>query len=406
MATRSRLFGGILLVSGTTIGAAMLALPVATGMAGFLPTAALFFIYWIYMTYTALLMLESTLWMGPESNLITVAKSTLGRWGEFFSWILYLFLLYALTTAYIAGSTPMVEAFFEMLGIHLIDWMLPLPLLGLFMFFLYQGTRAVDHLNRILMIGLTFAFILMMLFLIPEMQGERLLYHDAPFLLLAVSIAATSFGFHIIIPSLCCYFEGDVKQLKQAIWIGGCIPLIVYLVWEAVSLGVIPVEGADGLKFGYQRGASGTELLAQATGNAWMDALATIFAFFAIITSFLGVSLSLCDFLADGIGIQKTPMGRFFLFGLTFIPPLLFTWIDPRAFLSALELAGGYGVVLLLGLLPALIVWSGRYRKGLKGPYRAPGGKPALISVMVISLLVACIQAMQQMGWISRFLNV
>lgn len=393
MASDNRLLGGVLLVSGTTIGAAMLALPVVTGMAGFLPTVALFVVYWIYMTYTALLMLESTLWMGPESNLITIAKYTLGKGGELASWILYLFLLYALTTAYIAGSTPMVEAFFDQLGLHLPNWLAPVPLLALFIFFLYQGTRAVDHLNRILMVGLTLSFIWMTALLIPEVQGNQLLHHNTPFLLLGVSIAATSFGFHVIIPSLCCYFEGHVGQLKKAIWIGSSIPLAVYLLWNGVSLGVIPLEGPYGIETGYREGFSGTQLLAQATQNPWIESISTIFAFFAIITSFLGVALSLCDFLADGIGIRKTATGHCILFGLTFIPPLLFTWIDPRAFLSALELAGAYGVVLLLGLLPALIVWSGRYRKNLTGPYRAPGGKPALILAILASLLVTSIQA-------------
>ncbi len=80
--SKSKLAGGILLVSGTTIGAGMLALPVVTGMAGLLPTLLLFLVFWIFMTYTALLMLEVNLWMKDHSNMITMAKETLGKWGK------------------------------------------------------------------------------------------------------------------------------------------------------------------------------------------------------------------------------------------------------------------------------------------------------------------------------------
>ena len=60
MNTIYRLIGGILLVAGTTIGAGMLALPVVTGFVGFWPSLALFFVYWLYMTFTAFLMFEKS----------------------------------------------------------------------------------------------------------------------------------------------------------------------------------------------------------------------------------------------------------------------------------------------------------------------------------------------------------
>jgi heme/copper-type cytochrome/quinol oxidase subunit 1 len=47
-------------------------------------------------------------------------------------------------------------------------------------------------------------------------------------------------------------------------------------------------------------------------------------------------------------------------------------------------------VVTLLGLLPALMVWSGRYVKKLApdSAFRAPGGRLALLAAMAISILV------------------
>ena len=391
MQERGKLIGGILLVSGTTIGAGMLALPVITGFAGFFPSIMLFVLYWIYMTFTAFLMLEVNLWMSEKNtNLISMARKTLGRWGEMVSWIAYLFLLYSLTTAYIAGSGPIVIDFVHALtGFSIPSYLGSLPLLLIFGLFVYRGTKHVDYVNRILMLGLVLAYALLVIFLTPHVKPELLFHTDWKYVLVATSIVATSFGFHIIIPSLTTYFHRDVEQLKKAIFIGSLIPLIVYIVWEFLTLGVIPLSA---LQEGYEVGANGATILSSILGNSVIAMVARFFSFFAIVTSFLGVSLSLFDFLSDGLKIQKDRPGRVLLYVVTFLPPIIFTLTDPRAFLSALENAGAFGVIVLLGLIPALMVWSGRYFKHYHSTFKAPGGKIALIITMVVSLFVIVLE--------------
>ncbi len=395
MKQHSKLVGGILLVAGTATGAGMLALPVSTGMAGFLPSLLLFVFYWIYMTYTAFLMLEVNLWVSEGTNLVSMARSTLGKGGRILSWCVYLFLLYALTTAYIAGSTPIViDAIQAVSGIVLPEWAGAIPLLVIFGFFVYRGTKAVDRVNRLLMLGLVIAYAAMVIFLTPHVSAQLLMHIDMKYVFMGVSVVATSFGFHIIIPSLVTYLERDIKKLKRVLWIGGAIPLLVYVSWEFLALGIIPIEGKNGIIEGYRDGSNGVHLLTAFLGHSAIAMIARFFSFFAIVTSFLGVSLSLSDFLADGLRIKKTRSGRAMLYGLTFLPPLVITWIDPRAFLSALEYAGAFGVVTLLGLFPALMVWSGRYRKHLDtgAPFRTPGGKVALALVMLISCGVIALE--------------
>lgn len=399
MSRYSHLIGGILLVSGTTIGAGMLALPVSTGLAGFVPSIFLILISWIYMTYTAFLILEVNLWMGTNTNLISMARNTLGRTGEVFCWIIYLFLLYLLTTAYIAGSGPIIIDFIQALtGINLPSWTGPIPLLGIFGYFVFRGTADVDFVNRLLMLGLVIAYIAMVVFLTPYVEFNLLEYADPKYLLVATSVIVTSFGFHIIIPTLTTYLNKDVRQLKLAIWIGSAIPFIVYLVWEVLALGIIPLQGSNGIVVGYAQGSNGAQLLAAILGSSTIAMTARFFAFFAIVTSFLGVSLSLSDFLADGFKIKKNVGGRIVLYILTFLPPLLFSLTYPRAFLSALEYAGAFGVIVLLGLLPALMVWRGRYYKHFRSTFKAWGGKLALALVMVCALFVIGLELANKLG--------
>lgn len=400
MRKHGQVIGGILLVSGTAVGAGMLALPVSTGMAGFIPSIVLFVAYWLFMTFTALLFLEVNLWKKEETNLITMAKDTLGKSGEVVSWILYIFLLYALTTAYIAGSGPTVIDSIQLLtGITLPYWVGPLPLMLIFGICVYKGTKSVDYLNRVLMIGLIVAYFVLIVTLTPHVQKGLLSHMNWVNLTIGSSIVATSFGFHIIIPTLTTYFKRDIDKLRKVLLIGSFIPLVVYVLWEFVTLGIIPLEGANGIIQGYQRGDNGAYLVAEIIGHGWLGDIARGFSFFAIITSFLAVSMSLSDFLADGLKIKKNPKGKMMLYALTFLPPLIFSYLNPRAFLDALEYAGAYGVVLLLGLLPALMVWSGRYKKNLKGPYQAPGGKLALVFTIAFSVLVIIVEIGNRAGW-------
>ena len=376
--SRGKVYGGTLLVSGTTIGAGMLALPVTTGLAGFLPSVMLFIAYWLFMTFTAFLFLEVNLWMEHNANIVTMAKRTLGPWAQAASWLVYLFLLYCLTAAYIAGGGSLFsDSFTALTGIAVPTWITPLPLLFLFGYFIFKGTRSVDVINRILMVGLVIAFILLIVVLLPHEELPLLAHADWPLLSIGVSVVATSFGFHIIIPSLTTYLNRNVRQLKQVIFIGSLIPLIVYIVWNFLTLGVIPVEGQNGLMEGYKQGANGAHLLTLALNNPLISLVARSFSIFAIVTSFLGVSLSLMHFLADGLKLKEAGKGKALLLLLTFIPPLLFTLFYPRAFLAALEYAGAFGVILLLGVLPILMVWKGRavHRREALSP---PGAAKAL----------------------------
>ncbi|NGX43088.1 MAG: Tyrosine-specific transport protein [Chlamydiae bacterium] len=401
MQIHNKVLGGALLVAGTTIGAGVLGLPLVTGLAGLWPSICLLLIYWCYMTFTAFLMLEVNLCIGGNINLITMAKHTLGKAGEIVSWVVYLFLLYSLTTAYLAvGGPVLVDFVYATTKVALPSWAGSLPLLFIFGFFVYEGTKYVDFVNRIFMFGLIIAYGAMVFLLVPHIDRSYFHYADWNNPLLAVSLVATSFGFHIIIPTLTTYMHHNTQKLVKALLIGTFIPVVVYVIWEIVTLGVIPISGENGLLEGYKQDINTARLLSRIMGDSWVALAAQFFSFFAIITSFLGVTLSLSDFLADGLRVKKTHLGRMILFTLTFLPPLVIILTYPRVFLTALEFAGAFGVVILLGLLPALMAWSARYRKKMKAPFTTPGGKIALLAAIIFSLAVMGIEIGNKTGYI------
>ena len=67
--SKGSVLGGMLLIAGSCIGAGMLGLPIVTGISGFLPSLALFFCGWLFMTATALLLVEVNGWFSRQVNL-------------------------------------------------------------------------------------------------------------------------------------------------------------------------------------------------------------------------------------------------------------------------------------------------------------------------------------------------
>lgn len=377
------LFGGALLVAGTTIGGGMLALPVLTSPGGFFPSLVIYLFCWLFMASTGLLFLEVCLWMGGETNIISMAKRTLGAPGKWFAWVVYLFLFYCLTLAYVVGCGNLVV---ELFGGAIPDWSGSLIFVALFSPFVFAGAKVVGRLNIFLMLGLGISYFIFVFLGYPYVKMENLMAMNWPLSVFALPIAFTSFAYQGIIPTLVSYMNYDTHRIRQAILIGSFIPLVTYIVWEWLILGIVPAEGPGGLSEALEQGNNAVSPLKSFIHSPAVYTVGQYFAFFALVTSFFGVTLGLLDFLADGLQVKKTTGGRILLCAIIFIPPLSFAYFHPHVFLQALDLAGGFGCALLLGMLPVLMVWSGRYKMGLKSAEQLPGGRPLLVALLLFVL--------------------
>lgn len=378
-------FGGALIVAGTCIGGGMLGAPIVTGVGGFLPSAALYLLCWLFMLGTALLFVEVCLWMKQESNLISMAGRTLGPAGRVFAWALYLFLFYTLTTAYCVGSANIVQ---DLLGEGIAPWIGTLLFLLLFGPVVSMGAFFVDKCNQLFVLGMVLTFSLFLFLGAHEVEPARLLHSDLKRAILGLPVLFAAFGFQGTVPSLVHYLRGDAPSLKRAIFWGSMLPLFTYLVWQAFVLGVLPYENLD---VALAQGQNAVLPLKDVLQTPWVYTLGQYFAIFAMVSSFLGVTLGLQDFLADGFKIEKTLRGRLLLGLMTFVPPFLASVLFPNIFLQALRLAGGFGVALLLGLLPVLMVWRGRYVLGFEGRVLLRGGRWVLsLMVLFVALELAC----------------
>ena len=140
----------------------------------------------------------------------------------------------------------------------------------------------------------------------------------------------------------------------------------------------------------FEEGRDAVHPLQYFTNSSTILILGRTFAFFALVTSFLGVGVGLVDFLADGLKIEKQKKkNRFLLLFVAFVPPLFFSLVNPSIFLQALGLAGGFGCALLLGVLPILMVWKAKYKMKAQLLEDSILGKR---SVLLILLLFVCFE--------------
>ncbi|WP_367607059.1 amino acid permease [Legionella sp. W05-934-2] len=388
----SKLIGGILLIIGTSIGGGMLALPVVTAEVGFFNSLIFLVLTWLVMTAGALLVLEVNLRLPEGSNMVSMARHTLGMPGQIVAWIAYLFLLYTLLAGYISGGSDVLGSVLTNIGLPLSEPMAALAFTGLFGLIVYAGIQAVDYVNRGLMFGKLGIYILLILIISPHINVSLLSGGRVQAAVGSLMVLVTSFGFASIVPSLRDYFDSDVNQLRKVVLWGSLIPLTCYILWDAVIMGVIQRDGEFGLLQLMQSSHATSGLTNALSLSVSSQLISGFFAFFTsicMLTAFLGVSIGLFDFLADGLKWQKGGLQGKGTFLLTFLPPLLIVLVKPGIYLSAMRYAGICCVVLLL-LLPVAMAWQGR-KNNNQSLMLVPGGKSVLVMVGVVAIYLLSI---------------
>lgn len=388
------LSSAIFLVAGTTIGAGILAIPAVTQESGFLASAVICILCWIFMVTTGLLIAEVNVNTMCELgsggvSLVSMARRTLGNAGVQVACWSYIFIHYALLIAYVARSSEILTNF---LGIPL--WETATLFSVLFGGLCYFGSqRIVGAVNGALVIGIIASFTALVVVASGDLQWDALLRANLDAAPRSIPIIALSFVYQNVVPVLCTNLEGNLSKVRTAIVLGSAIPLVLFLVWNAVILGTITAP-----EMGSNTFFDPLQLLRSMNGV--VGPTVDVFSILAIATSYIGFVLGLSDFLAD---LLKLPAGQNMPlpYVLTLVPPLILSLLDPEIFFKALDFAGTYGVLVLFGVLPAAMSWSDRYSRSsesLKIPLVVPGGKLTLSLVMAGSGLVILTEIIENFG--------
>lgn len=396
MRHNNKILGASLLVVGTTMGGSMLALPAVVAGPGFLISSVLFVGCWLVMTIAAFAILEVNLLYPKDYNLISMTYITLGKNTGYVTSIIYLLLLYTLLSSYFAAIADVIHLLVGnfIMTAHWLDVLLAVLLLGLF---LLKGIVLVDKLNRILMFSKLILFITLCISLFGLIQLDNLLHFDISALPGTTMVVITSFGYAIIVPTIRKYLNSDIGLIRKSMLIGSILPLLLYLLWVVIIIGVIPLFGENGLATIASSPHSVAKFLAtlvDLVNSTVIRTVASAFTTLCVITSFFGISLSLVDFLQDGFSnILQLDCSRLKLILLAILPPGIIVSFYPKAFMWGFFIAGYFTVYLLI-VLPLVLVWISRYSLQQERQYLLFGGKSLLIVTALLSLSLIIIAAL------------
>jgi tryptophan-specific transport protein len=387
------LAAGITIVAGTAVGAGMFSLPVVSSGMWFSWSVLLLALTWFFMYHSSLMIMEVNLNYEPGASFDTFVRDTLGpRWNLINSLTLT-FVLYILTYAYVSGGGSIVShTLSSVTGIDLPGKLAGLVFAVGLAAFVWFSTALVGRMTTILVGGMIITFALTASGLTARVQLPILLDNRpeyALFTLAAIPYFLTSFGYHGNVPSLIKYYGRDPRRVRLCLLYGSLISLLVYSAWHVATLGNIsrpdfkPIIAAGG-NIGDLVGA-----LAGVADEENLTSLLSAFANMAVVSSFLGVTLGLFDFIADKFKFDDSRGGRFKTALLTFVPPTLGGLIFPNGFLYAIGLAGLCACI-WGAIIPALAVKASRKKYG-NPHYRVWGGDALVYLIMSYGgLLIVC----------------
>ena len=183
----NKTLGTTLLVSGTMIGAGMLAMPLTSAGIGFTFTVVLLISLWLLLTYSALLFVEVYQTTESDSGIGTLSALYFGNAGRVVSTTVMFVFLYALLAAYISGGGEILMKATQSTGLlgqegviaNTSPEMTLKIFIGIFTVFFGSfviiSTKVVDGFNRLLFFVMLAALVVVMFVMFPKASVQNLM---------------------------------------------------------------------------------------------------------------------------------------------------------------------------------------------------------------------------------------
>lgn len=372
----NRFFSAVLLIAGTSIGGATLALPAVVAGTGFYISLPGFILCWVIMTFGALSLLEVSLAL-PEHNFGSMVQIVLGKLPASIFLFCYMALLMSLLVAYISAIADIVYPVFQQ------EYICKLAAAGL-VFIIAYGNMAFAASTNMVLVLIKLALFICLTLSLPT-NFENLVWDTEQLRVLPEILMAlvTAFGFAIIVPSLRGYLDNNAALLKKAVIYGSVIPLVIYLTWCLVNLAAIAPAEQQAL---YTK-ASTAAIIQQLTNfaNGRLVDAANFFYSLCILTSLIGVAVATNAFLHDIVKTKPGQLKQMLMAASVSLVPLTIVLAIPDMFLQGFKYAG-YWCIAVLALLPNIMLW--RIREDQPAKAILPGGSMILYTHLGLALLL------------------
>jgi len=343
------------------MGAGILGLPYVFAKSGWLVGISWLALLGIVMIFVNLTLGEITLRTKGRHQLSGYAQKYLGTKGRYIMFFAMIFGVYSALLAYLLGEG---ESLSQILPGNINPIFLAIAFWIIMTVLLREGLRGLKKIETWGVVAIITIVIGIFIKFLPQVQPSNLMKFNHT--LLAVPIGVVMFallGFTSI-PELRQEIKGQEKLFKKAIILGSIIPIILYILFTAIFVGVL--------------GDEVPEVATLAFGP-----IITILGIFTMLTSFFVLSYSLKDtFKFD---IKTSPLVNFTFSSL--IPLIIYIIIAQYKVLGFAAILG-IGGVISGGITGIMILLIGKKAKTTKRNKNEPEIQMPISWLIIIILSI------------------
>nr|MBA4404785.1 hypothetical protein [Nanoarchaeum sp.] len=340
-------FRATALLCGTIIGAGVLGIPYIISQVGFIPGIFIIILIGLAMMMLNLFLGEIILRTPGNHQLPGYAERYLGKTGKKLMMFSMIFGIYGALIAYIIGSGQALATVF---GLSSLTFSIAFFIVASGIVYIGLKAIAKSELFFIVAVFLIFGGLFIYSLFSGKFNLANLAVVNLKNIFLPYGVVLFAFIGTAAIPEMKEYLTHDKKKLKKAIILGSLIPLITYLLFTFVVLGIT--------------GLNTTEIATIGLGEVFGEyilVIGNLFAVVAMFTSFLTLALAMKE-----VYLYDYKFKNFLAWALTVIIPFI---IFLTGFTSFIKIIGITGAVAggVDGILIVLMFWKAR-----KMQYRIP----------------------------------
>ena len=374
------LIGSSFMIIGTGVGAGMLALPILLSEVDIITYLLILSTLTISAAATGITMIRFHSKYPTIKNFYSTMEFAFNPTIQKIGAILFTIFFYSLITAFLDCISGLVIKYANIPRINVIIT-ISLILIGL----LQQKLKWIDYSNRLATMLL---LIIAISFLTQPNEGLfKYEYTSNPNdWLAAFPIIYLGLGFGAIMPSLVKYLNYDKKLLFKSLTLAVATIFILYFAWVLFTIDTLSTSTLIRLKGESDSVPKMIYLLQQKLklSDSYVLSLALFFPILAIITSILGVSVGLFEYIQEIQWKHKICEHKKWLTALLVVaPPTLSAIIYPSIMINILKHSTTI-LVFASSLTPAVIAYKLAENKGMIGYNLLFIVLPLLTGVMVI----------------------
>jgi tyrosine-specific transport protein len=361
---------------GTIVGAGVLGIPYVVAKTGFLYGFLLMVGLGAALIFLNLFAGEVVLRTKEQFQLTGYAGKYLGKWGKGFMTFSMVFSIYGALTAYLIGEGATLYAIF--------NW--GSPLLFTLLFFIltfiivYKGIKATGTVELILISLLVIIVALIGALSFNLIDGNNFKTFDITKIFLPYGVILFAFTGLAAIPELQEVLGKQKKLLKKSIIIGSLIPIILYVFFTFVVMGIVGLDQFELLEPNQRIATVALSIYAHPV----LGVLANILAVLAMFTSYLTLSIALMGMYSYDYGISRK---RGLL--MTVFLPLLIASFGLTTFITVIGITGAVAGG-IEGVLMILTYWKAKKFGDRKPEYNLKPHK-VIGSVLIVMFIFGII---------------